>query len=186
MPSPILTSPASSPTLRRLIDNLEMINIHLDDASAWRAIDVADQYIRIETADSMVVSEPERREYSVALHVFPKPVQGDLHDHRWPIAVYPFAPGVPDGTPLYEMPWELGQQSGVVNVCSRYPYALEECAIRHAVRGLRPHMSLTVADITDPAKRPNRLVIEKLSANVTEVVLAYVREAFRRSGPLGR
>jgi hypothetical protein len=183
---PILTSPAHSPALQRLLENLQAINVHLDNTDAWRAADVGDQYICIEAIDSLVSAGPPRREYSVAVHVFPRPVHGDLHDHRWPFAVYPFAHGVPDGTPLYEMPWEHRQQSGVMTVCSRYPYAIEECAVRHAVRGLHPHMSLTVADITDPPMRPNRLAVVPLSAHVTDVVLAYARDAFRRTGPLSR
>jgi hypothetical protein len=178
---PILTSPTDSPTLRRLLEDLGAIDAHLDDAGAWRAVDVADQYIRIEAADSLVTAGPERREYSVAMHVFPRPIVGDLHDHRWPFAVYPFGAGLPDGTPLYEMPWEHGQRSGVMTVRSRYPYAIEECAVRHAVRGHRGHLSLTVADITDPPTRPNRLAVVELSGSVTEVVLAYARAAFRRS-----
>jgi hypothetical protein len=184
---PVLASPAQSPTLRLLLENLAAIDFHLDNPDAWRGADVADQYIRIEAADSLVTAGSQRREYAVAMHVFPRPVNGDLHDHRWPFAVYPFAAGVPDGTPLYEMPWEDSRQSGTMTVRSGYPYALEECAVRHAVRGLRPHMSLTVSDITDPPTRPNRLTVEPLSANVTEVILGYVREAFRLSrGPLSR
>jgi hypothetical protein len=177
---PILTSPAHSPTLRRLVENLEVINVHLDNADAWRGADVGDQYVRIEAIDSLVTAGAERREYAVAVHVFARPVHGDLHDHRWPFAVYPFAAGLPDGTALYEMPWEDGEQSGVMTVCSRYPYAIEDCAVRHAVHGLHPHLSLTVSDITDPPTRPNRLTIVPLSAHVTDVVLAYARDAFRR------
>jgi hypothetical protein len=176
---PILTEPARSPTLQRLLHDLEVINIRLDNPDAWRGADIADQYIRIEAIDSLVTAGPQRREYAVAVHVFAKPVHGDLHDHRWPFAVYPFAVGLPNGTPLYEMPWEDGQQSGVMTVCSRYPYAIEKCAVRHAVRGLHPHMSLTVADITDPPTRPNRLTVVPLSTHVTDVVLAYARDAFR-------
>jgi hypothetical protein len=178
---PILTSPARSPTLHRLVENLGAINVHLDDTGAWRGAEVGDQYIRIEAADSLVTAGPEPREYVVAVHVFPRPVHGDLHDHRWPFAIYPFAAGLPEGSPLYEMPWEHGQQSGVMTVCSRYPYAIEECAVRHAVHGLHPHMSLTVSDITDPPTRPNRLSVVPLSAHVTDIVLAYVRDAFRQS-----
>ncbi len=151
-------------------------------------MDVGEQYIRVDADDSLVCEGvfggPPRREYSVAVHVFPRPVLGDLHDHRWPFAVYPFGAGLPDGTPLYEMPWEHGLHSGVMTVCSRYPYAIEECAARHAVRGHRAHMSLMLADITDPPTRPNRLAVVELSARVTDVVLAYVRDAFRRAAPL--
>jgi hypothetical protein len=176
--SPILMSSQYSTTLRRMVENLAVIDAHLDDAGAWRGADIADQYVRIEAADSLLI---EGHEHSVAMHIFARAVTGDLHDHRWPFAVYPFVAGVPDGTPLYEMPWQHWEQSGVVTVCSRYPYAIEECAVQHAVRGLRPHMSLTVADITDPPTRPNRLALTPLTANVTEILLAYVRNAFRQS-----
>ncbi|MBW0016332.1 MAG: hypothetical protein JO236_02105 [Mycobacterium sp.] len=176
---PILTSPGHSLTLRRLVENLAAIDTHLDNADAWRGAEIADQYIRIEATDSLVSSGAQRREYVVAMHVFPRPVNGDLHDHRWPFAVYPFAAGLPDGTPLYEMPWEHEQRSGIITIGSRYPYAIEDCAVRHAVRGLRPHMSLTVADITDPPTRPNRLAVAALSANVAAAMLAYARDAFR-------
>jgi hypothetical protein len=179
--SPILTSPAHSPTLQRLIEDLAAIDAHLDDADAWRAAELGDQYIRIEANDSLVTSVPERREYAVAVHIFARPVHGDLHDHRWPFAVYPFAAGLADGTPLYEMPWEHGGQSGVATVRVRHAYAIEDCAVRHAVRGLQPHLSVTVSDITDPPTRPNRLTVAPLSANVTDAVLAYARNAFRRS-----
>jgi hypothetical protein len=33
---PILTSPAQSPTLRRLIEDLTAIDAHLDETDAWR------------------------------------------------------------------------------------------------------------------------------------------------------
>ena len=151
---PILTSPEQSPTLQRLVADLASNDAHLDETDAWRAAELGDQYIRIEAKDSLVTSGPVRREYAVAVHIFARPVSGDLHDQGWPFAVYPFAAGLPDGTPLYEMPWEHGGQSGVALVRARYAYAIEECAVRHAVRGLHPHMSVTVSDITNPRRGP--------------------------------
>ena len=177
---PILTSPELSPTLGRLVDSLEMIDAHLDRPQAWQAHEVGGMYVRIEATDSLVSRGPDRREYGVAVHVFPRLIQGELHDHRWPFAVYPFGHGLPDATPLYEMPWEYGQQSGVMIVGARRPYALEETAVRHAVRGLRPHMSLIFADITAPPTRPNRLSMAPLTAAATEDVLAQARDAFRQ------
>jgi len=74
-----------------------------------------------------------------------------------------------------------------MTVRSWCPYAIEECAVKRAMRGLRSHTSLTVSDITDPPMCPNHLAVTPLSASITEVLLAYFRDVFRQShSPVSR
>ena len=70
---PISTSPAHSPTLQRLVENLAMINVRLDNAGAWKAADVGDQYIRVEADDSLVTAGPPRRDMQSLCMCFPDP-----------------------------------------------------------------------------------------------------------------
>jgi hypothetical protein len=172
-----LTSPADSLTLRRLLANLDMIIARLGDPEGWQGARVGDVYARLETLDSLVSTERDSREYAVGLHEFAQPRSGELHDHRWPFAVYPFGDGLPDEAPLYEMPWEDRQQHGTMTVWPHRPYAIEKCSVRHAVHGLRPHMSLTLTDITIPPARPNRLNLTPLPPDAVAQILARARHA---------
>jgi hypothetical protein len=176
----IVTSPTQSPTLRRLVDNLGVIVAHLDQPESWQGAQVGNAYVRLEAVDSLVDAGANFREYAVGVHIFGEPQIGDLHDHRWPFAVYPFAKGVPDGARLYEMPWEHGSQRGCLTVCSGCPYAIEQCSVRHAVRSLRPHMSITLTDITDPPSRPNRFSVTVLSPEAVKRALVYTQLALSR------
>jgi hypothetical protein len=107
----------------------------------------------------------------VGVHSFPSAGPGgSLHNHRYPLAVYALDAAGVSGAALYEMPWEHRRPgratvSGQLQVASGQGYALEPCLeIFHAVRSLRPHVSITLADITSPPARPNRLDVQPLSA----------------------
>lgn len=175
----MLTSPRDSGLLRKLLVAVDALTGHLDDPGWWNGIRVgtgSTAYLRIEATQRLVSQGRRPREHSVALHLFDTAGNTALHDHRWPIAVLPFAEGVADGTPLYEMPWQDGDTQGALLVRSGAPYALERCAVRHAVRGLRPHMSVTLADVTDPPTRANRLPVEPISPAETLRAITRVRD----------
>ena len=110
---------------------------------------------------------------------------GTMHDHRWPLAVLPF--GITDSNaPLYEMPWQRcdGERTiagGTLLVREQTGWAIEDCrAVRHAVRSLRPHLSLNLTDVTDPPTRGNRMSIESMPAAETERVLGVALEVTAR------
>ena len=178
---PIVTRPTQSQTLRRLLDNLRVIDTHLDDVDGWRGADIGGQYVRIEATDILVPADGAHREYLVAVHLFTRPLRGELHDHRWPFAVYPYGVGLPGGTPLYDMPWEHAGRSGALTVRAGHPYAIEDCGVRHAVHGLCPHLSVILTDVTAPPTRPNRLSRTPLPPEATAGLLAQARTALRRT-----
>jgi hypothetical protein len=163
-----------------LRDNLDLIAARLDDPAAWQGVRVGDEYLRIEAIEGLTSTGGRSRDYSVGLHEFPRTRVGDLHDHRWPFAVYPFGVDAAAGTPLYDMPWQHGRRHGSMTVRAHHPYALEHCRVRHAVHGLRPHMSITLTDVTDPATRPNRLAVAPIPSDQVASVLARMRTALGR------
>lgn len=131
-------------------------------------------YLRMVASRFLVSSDMPVRRYAVAVHVFDGAYQGSMHEHRWPIAVYPFGEGAPRGTVLYEMPWESQESTGWVTVKSHQPYALESPSTRHAVWPVRPHMSVVLTDVTDEPTLPNGLPSSGVDGHV-------VREALRRA-----
>ena len=63
-------------------------------------------------------------------------VKGELHDHRWPIAVLPLDLAGDRDVPLSEMPWQSRDGAhGVLIARSGQPWAIEDCRdVLHAVR----------------------------------------------------
>lgn len=126
----------------------------------------------------MVASKPDHREYAVGIHLFERPARTELHDHRWPFAVYPFGEHVAKGTPLYDMPWEDGPDSGTVTIRSHQPYAIRRSSIRHAVHSVRPHLSIVMTDVTAPPAREPRLpAVIPLPRDEITLLLLRIRRA---------
>lgn len=114
----ILTSPAESRMLRHFAVLLESSVDKLGDAGSWEghvACDPDDgqSYQRL-VCREQVVFDRAGVVYGLAVHRFPDTgVRTPMHDHRFPLAVLPFHPGVASGTVLYRMPWEH-RRHGVV------------------------------------------------------------------------
>jgi hypothetical protein len=181
--SAIVVDEERSPLLRRLVAHIDVIVARLDDLAAWRGFRVEGSggtSDRLVCVDHLVTTPPEPREYLVSLHIFDGTDQGELHDHRWPLAVYPVGEGVPPGEPLYDMPWLDGDRSGTTIVRSGQPYAIERVSVQHAVRGLRPHISIVLADVTSPPSRENRLAVRPLDEAELRGALARARAALAR------
>lgn len=66
------------------------------------------------------------------------------------------------GAALYEMEWQVrGGASGVIRVRDREPWTIEQhTQVLHRVRTLRPHLSIVLTDVTEPAARECRMLIE--------------------------
>ena len=174
------TTPDESPLLGHLVRLLPTIAARLDEAEAWRGLLIRDTrvdtaYVRLVCRDLLVSREAPPRQYLIGAHCFDKaPSKGQLHNHRFPLAVLPFGEGACGDETLYEMPWEArvdGQcvDRGLMRVRSGRPYAMEPClALYHAVHSLRPHMSISLADVTEDPARPDRLDRADLPAQSTE------------------
>ncbi len=192
----VLVSPAESRLLRDFADFLPEVIAKMEEGRCWRGYlleepDHGHSYERLECLDHLVVTD-SRVEYSVALHRFVAIGSTTaMHDHRWPLAVLPLDPSGQTRLPLYEMPWEHRTggrvlDSGVIEVRSGAAWAIEEHReIFHAVRSLRPHFSVVVADVTQGASRENRLHQAALSDQRSDELRQAVAKAVRSAG-LGR
>lgn len=179
----ILLRPEDSPLLAALLRALPKIRAKLGDPAAWDGLRVREPeldaaYLRVNCREELVTRE---RRLSVAAHLFEQPgYAGRLHDHRWPIAVLPLDLEGRVDAPLYEMPWELRldggpAERGSVLVRSGRPWSIERCReVRHAVRSLRPHASIVVADLTQPPARAERTEAEPLDPIAVEAVVRRV------------
>jgi hypothetical protein len=172
----VATRPDDSPLLARLLQALPQIRARLAEPAAWAGILVREPerpvaYRRVVCRDDLATS---RQTFRVALHDFEDAsYDGELHDHRWPIAVLPLDLAGVVRVPLYEMPYQVrGGASGTLIVRSGEPWAIDRCReVLHAVRSMRPHVSIVMSEITAPATRENRMVIEPLGdADVVEIV----------------
>lgn len=151
------------------------IHQRLRDGRAWRGIQVREPsrsftYQRLVCVDSIVSTGRSSRTWMLGVHYFPSNnIAGVLHNHRYPTAVYALDAAGTAGAALYEMPWEhrrSGQAvaSGQICISSGQSYAMEPCLeVFHAIHSLRPHVSITLSDITGPPARPNRLDVQPLS-----------------------
>ncbi|HEY5933258.1 MAG TPA: hypothetical protein VIU61_01410 [Kofleriaceae bacterium] len=179
----VATRPEDSPLLARLLQALPQIRVRLTEPSAWRGIVVREParavaYRRAVCRDELATAT---RTFRVSLHDFEDAsYEGELHDHRWPIAVMPLDPAGERDVPLYEMPWQIkGGASGTLLVRSGEPWAIDRCSdVLHAVRSLRPHLSIVMSEITAPATRENRMVIESLADEEVTAIVMRVRHAF--------
>ena len=156
----------------------------LDQPWAWAGIVVREPargvaYRRAVCRDELATGT-ER--YRVAVHVFDEHgYEGELHDHRWPIAVLPLDLAGEVGVPLYEMPWQVrGGPHNLLVVRSGEPWAIEHCRdVLHAVRSRTPHASIVIADLGEPATRDNRMQTEPMDEAAVAELLMKVRYAAR-------
>ena len=164
----IAVSPDDSPLLKLILRARAKIRGKLAEREPWDGIRViepesGEAYLRVVCRDLLVTGTPER-DYRLAVHEFGgTPFTGRMHDHRWPLAVLALGAGA---EPLYEMPWErVGTtERGVCVVRPGDAYAIDDCTgVRHAVHSKRPHLSIVLTDVTDPARRENRLRTEPMT-----------------------
>ncbi len=156
---------------------LPMIRVRLRVADAWEGLQVAEPgrthgYRRLVCREAL---EWQGRVLIVGVHHFQERGRGRMHDHRWPLAVWPFAIGSEDrGAPLYEMPWESWRDESLVargsmKVRHGDAWAIEQHReVRHAVWSLREHGSINVTDVTQPSARENRLEVVRLGQETAE------------------
>ncbi len=126
------------------------------------------------------------RVYSVAANLFEAVGRETvLHDHRFPLAVFPFALDADLEAPLYAMQWLDERQGGVASVRTVLPGATWAVSapskVRHTVRSLRPHASIVIADVTDAPTREQRLAAERLPPKEVTRVRTLVLDAFVRA-----
>lgn len=123
--------------------------------------------------------------FSLAVHLFDAVGEETrLHDHRYPLAVFPFAAGTrPTDGPLYEMQWvdrNAGARS-VVPVRHGETWAVAHpTRIQHTVRTLQPHASVILADVTAAPTRPDRMVSTPLPPGEITRVREIIRSALQR------
>jgi hypothetical protein len=151
-------------------------NAEPDDPQAQRA--------RLEHAARLNV-KGSGRVFAVAVHLF-ETIGGEtrLHDHRYPLAVFPFAAVHAGDGPLYEMQWieQTSSQRSVVPVHNGQLWAVAEPSrIQHTVRSLRPHASVVLSDVTAAATRPARLLTTALPPAEITRVRELVRGALARA-----
>lgn len=178
----VATRPEDSPLLARLIQALPQIRVRLAEPVAWRGILVREpgravSYRRAVCRDELATTS---QTFRVSLHDFAEGgYEGELHDHRWPIAVLPLDPAGVLHVPLYEMPWQVrGGSRGTLIVRSGEPWAIDRCGdVLHAVKSLRPHLSIVMSEITAPATRENRMQIEPLLDDEVAAIVMRVRHA---------
>jgi hypothetical protein len=182
--------PAASQLLQGLLAVLPVIRARLGVAGAFEGMVVHEPgepttYTRLVCRQAL---EWRQRVLMVGIHHFPGSGQGRMHDHRWPLAVWPFALDADnDQLPLYEMPWEHWRDQGKVaqgalSVHHGQAWAIESPReVRHAVHSHRPHGSINVTDVTNPPTRDNRLQVERLDETATEsrrrMLLPWARRA---------
>lgn len=164
---PVATRERESRLLQVLARALPLIAQRLREPSAWRGIhvsepDASDRYDRIVCNDELVLRN--ELHYSVGVHAFAAGFCGRMHNHRWPLAVFPLGgPGV-----LYEMPWELRDgdrvvRRGQLDVRAGEPWAIESYVeVHHAVVSRAAYFSIVLSDVTKPASRDNRLRTEPM------------------------
>lgn len=167
MAEPIFTDARRSMLIADLMSSLGMIATKLAEATCWHAFEISDPrhpgtgYERLVCRDRLS-SPDELREYRVGIHRFGVAERSTaMHDHRFPFAVFPFGPRRSEV--VYEMPWEHRRgpkqsvENGVLTVRSGKPYAIHDCRVRHALLNGRSHFSVTIAEITRPPARGDRL-----------------------------
>lgn len=198
MPAPpaVHTDPAGSPLLRALHEFAPAIVARLAEPAAWegwlvREPDADAAYVRLVCVDALVTAQ---HRLLVGVHLFEQAgFRGRLHDHRWPLAVWPFALGDgPVPAVLYEMPWERHAAGEVVAagrllVAPGQAWAIEDhVAVRHAVHSLHPHGSLNLTDVRTAPSRDNRMVVTPMDATAVEAARRRAAAWAPRSVPVSR
>lgn len=177
---------------------LPLVRARLLVADAWEGLSVEEPgrthgYQRLVCREAL---EWQDRVLVVGVHHFRGQGRGRMHDHRWPLAAWPFTIGSEDRrAPLYDMPWESVREgaivaSGLLTVRHGEAWAIEEhTAVRHAVWSHREHGSINVTDMTHPPTRENRLEVARLDEDATDRIRrrllpwAHDADAPRPDGP---
>lgn len=162
---------------------LPAIHTRLRAHDAWTAYRVTDPetghtYDRL-LCKTLLKALDSGTRYQVAAHVFHAPPVGTaMHDHRHPFAILPLALDGRVGQVVYRMPWQLRKgeeviESGVLDVKAGRPYAIEQPkAVWHAVFGTAPHLSLVIADVSQPPTRAARSAVAALGDTATQTLCA--------------
>lgn len=185
MSKAIVTDRSASLLLRTLHAFLPDIVARLGDAACWRGWFVGDDavgYSRLVCRDELVGAGGRPR-VVVAGHEFAGRGCGELHDHRFPLAVLPLAATAGDGA-LYHMPWQRRGPDGAIGERGEHPvwpgvaYAIEDCrAVWHAVQSQRPHLSVVLSDVSGPPAREDRLVSRPLADDACATLRQRLRVA---------
>lgn len=137
-----------------------------------------------------------KREYNVSAHLFERiGATTAPHDHRYPMAVYPFAApanaaaastSAQADEPLYAMTWidarggegtrEDARNEVLVRAGDVWAIA-DPRRVRHTVRTLAPHASIILADVTDAPTREDRMITAPLPPEEITRVRERVRTA---------
>lgn len=161
----------------------------LSDESNWSGLLLADaengfKYERLNYGYDLCLKG--KRIYTVGIHLFHQTkLATKWHNHRFPFLIYPLALSGGADVPIYEMEWKdkASGQEGETLVHSGECYAIHRCAdVFHRVRSLRNHLSINIADITEPETRPDRLISRSLSAPRTREILKIAGSAIDNSG----
>ncbi len=163
--------------------------VHLDSA-IWRGLRVSEpddaDVVRSRLSHpAKIEDERSNRLYALSAHLFDRDgVETKPHDHRYPLAVFPFALDDDDASPLYEMMWRnstTGHEQRV-HVGPGDMWAIAKpTEIRHTVKSLRPHGSVLIADVTDPPTRPDRMSQTPLQPKDITRVRTTLAVALRRT-----
>jgi hypothetical protein len=154
----------------QLLSVLPEIAVQLCSA-VWSGLDTREpqaphiRRARLEHGSKLVV-KAKHSTYAVAAHLFEDVGhETDLHDHRYPLAVFPFAVDGNGTDPLYEMQWvevSTGAKQTVVVRSGESWAVAQPTQVKHTVKSLRPHASIVLADVTNPPTRAQRLEVDKL------------------------
>ena len=192
--SHVLIDPRDSRLLRDLIRCTEAIQAKLSEPEQWRGFLLSDpdeghSYQRLQCLEQLELGSGVQ--YSIGVHRFDvRKRQTAMHDHRYPFVVLPLPESGQPGVPLYDMPWEHRRgarvlDAGVIRVRAGDAYAIEDHRnVFHAVRSLRPHASIVMADVSAPPSRENRLKVSALSERATEELRLFTLTALRTTIPV--
>ncbi len=165
----IHTEARGSRMLRLLATALPHVLPRLREPAAWAGWwlferDGGSRYLRVVCRDELRIGATT---LVVAIHLFEQAGHRvRMHNHRWPLAVLPFASENYDVQQIYVMPWERRDggrtiQAGEFVVVAGGRWAIEDCSgVFHAVHSRIPHGSLNVTDISNSPGREDRLANE--------------------------
>ena len=134
-------------------------------------------YLRLASRTELELVGTEGFRFHVGLHAFiPQAERNALHDHRFPLEVYPFA--------AQEGPEVLGvltvQREGVTRewpLHSGMPYGLPARGVKHAVHPSRSCYSVVLSTVSASPTRPSRMREEPLTGQQADTLRGRMRAA---------
>ena len=144
--------------LQRLLPD---ILVRLGESSAWlglrRVGPTGFTYLRLASTSELHVGRSAVTRLHVGLHSFePQSALNQQHDHRFPIAVYPFSVDS-DPRPLGQMVIREGSVERRLWLRSGQPYSLPAAGVTHAVTPHRPFSSVVLTSVSQGATRASRM-----------------------------